>query len=430
MNEQGRSLFSRRDLMRASAATAALATAGASRPRRSRAQGEPLTYWMRDSGETIILPIIDLWNSTHETQIEATVTPAAQFVQRFAAAVAGGQAPDLIAVDLIYMPAFSAAGEMTDITELAQSLPFYDTLSPPHMRLGTYEDRIYSLPFSADGSFLAYNRNLYEQAGLDPDAPPTTWGEISENAAAITASGDDVYGFYFSGSCPGCNAFTLLPYIWASGGDVLSEDGSEATIASDPTVPAMLEFVRGMWMNGDVPPGAQVDTGTEFLNVFAGGTVGQIGTGTGSIAELLNSYPDVEFGVTPLPGQEGGQSAFAGGDTIAIPAGTERVEEAFEFMTWYFSEEVQIEHIAANNGLPLRTDLVENQYSEEDPRYITVANAMYEGRTPYSLAYNQLFNDSNSPWLVMLQRAIFDGQMEEAVAEAQEAFTAIIEGAS
>jgi multiple sugar transport system substrate-binding protein len=427
METYGQSRLTRRDLARASAATAAMASLGVARPRVSRAQGEPLTYWMRDAGETVILPIIDAWNAENEIQIEPTVIPSAQFVQRFAAAIAGGEAPDLIAVDLIYMPAFSAAGQMTDITDLATALPFYDTLSPPHMRLGTYEDRLYSLPFSADGSFLMYNQNLFEQAGLDPEAPPTDWRQISEYAAQITGSGDGVHGFYFSGSCPGCNAFTLLPYIWASGGDVLSEDGMEATI-TDPMVRAMLEFVGGMWANGDVPPSAQVDTGTEFFNTFATGTIGMIGTGAFAIAELTANFPDIAFGVTPLPGQTDGQSAFAGGDTIAIPAGTERVEEAFSFISWYLSDEVQVEYVAKNNSLPLRTDLVENQYSAEDPRYVTIANAMYEGRTPYSLTYNQLFNDSNSPWLALLQRSIFDGQIDEAIAEAQEQFTAIIQG--
>lgn len=424
MNTPSRSQMTRRNLLKASAASSL--AFGVGLPRLSRAQSEPITYWMRDSGETIILPIIEEWNAANDVQIEATVIPAPQFVQKFAAAIAGGEAPDLIAVDLVYMPAFSAAGQMTDITEMAQSLPYFDTLSPPHMRLGTYEDRIYSLPFSADGSFLAYSKVLFEEAGLDPEAPPTNWGEIAEYAQQITASTDG-HGFYFSGSCPGCNAFTLLPYVWASGGDILSEDGLTATV-EDPAVRGMLEFIAGMWANGDVPPGAQVDTGTEFLNVFSSGSVGMVGTGTGSIAELQNNYPDVEFGVTPLPGETGGESAFAGGDTIAIPAGSDRVEDAFAFIDWYFSEEVQVGHIARNKGLPLRTDLVENEYTAEDPRYVTVANAMYGGRTPYSLTYNQLFNDSNSPWLELLQRAIFDGQVDEAIAAAQEQFTAIIEG--
>lgn len=431
MNAQQSRRKSRRQLLRATAATAGAAAlaVGWRGIAPAAAQPAPLTYWMRDSGETIILPIIDAWNAANEVQIKPTVIPAEQFVQKFAAAVAGGEPPDLIAVDLIYMPAFAAAGQMTDITDRAKALPYFESLSPPHMRLGTYEDRIYSLPFTADGSFLIYSKNLFSQAGLDPEAPPKNWGEIADYAQKITAAGEgNAFGFYFSGSCPGCNAFALLPYIWASGGDVLSEDGSEATIASDPTVSAMLEFIAGMWANGDVPPGAQVDTGTEFLNAFAAGTVGMVGTGASSIAELQANYPDVDFGITPLPGQEEGQSAFAGGDTIAIPTGSDRVDDAFAFLDFYFSEEVQVEYIAKNKALPLRTDLVENKYSKADPRYITVANAMYDGRTPYSLKYNQLFNDSSSPWLEMLQRAVFDGQLAEAIAEGQEQFTAIITG--
>ena len=43
----------------------------------------------------------------------------------------------------------------------------------------------------------------------------------------LTALGKGVKGFYFSGACGGCNIFTLTPYIWASGGDVLSVDGTK-----------------------------------------------------------------------------------------------------------------------------------------------------------------------------------------------------------
>jgi len=426
-----RSRFSRRTALKASTAAAlaatggsALATFGARAAR--RAQGQPISFWSRDDGQVLFDPIAAAWNESHPNQIEPTYIPSEQFVQKFAAAVAGGEPPDLVAVDLIYMPAFAEAGQMTDLTDQARALPFFDTLSPPHMRLGTYEDRIYSLPFNADGSFLLFNKNLFTAAGLDPEAPPTTWAAITEASQAITeAGGGTARGFYFSGSCPGCNAFTLLPYIWASGGDVLNEDGTAATL-DDPNVKAMLEFVGGLWQNGQVPESAQVDTGEDFFNAFTSGTVGMVGTGAFSIAELKRDFPDLDFGVTPLPGREGGQSSFAGGDTVAIPTGSTRVEEAFEFLTWYLSDEIQVEQLAKNNGLPLRTDLIENRYSAEDPRYVTVGKAMYDGRTPYTVKYNQLFNDSASPWLEMLQRAIFDGEVDDAIAQAQASFTEII----
>lgn len=422
--------LSRREMMRIAGGAAALAAAGGARPLAAsaarRGQGSAIAFWSRDSDQELVEPLVAVWNESHPNQIEATFIPAAQFVQKFAAAVAGGEPPDLVAVDVVYMPAFSAAGQMTDLTEQVRALPFFDQLSPPHMRMSTYEDRIYSLPFTADGSILGYNKDLFRQAGLDPETPPTTWAEITEYAMAITAAADGARGFYFSGSCPGCCAFTLLPYIWASGGDVLSEDGTTATL-DDPAVKGMLEFVGGLWADGQVPESAQVDTGEEFFNAFTSGTVGMVGTGSFSIAQIKNEFPDLDFGITPLPGRDGGQSAFAGGDTIAIPTGSERVEEALEFISWFLSEEVQIEQIARVNGLPVRTDLVDNRYSQEDPRYITVARAVYEGRTPYVLPYNQLFNDSGSPWLTMLQRAIFDGEVDAAIEEAQQAFTAILE---
>ncbi|MFM7582578.1 MAG: extracellular solute-binding protein, partial [Caldilinea sp.] len=131
---------------------------------------------------------------------------------------------------------------------------------------------------------------------------------------------------------------------------------------------------------------------------------------------------------TFLPGQEGGASSFAGGDSIAIPAGSKYPQEAFEFIEWATSEEVQLEYYAKLNNLPVRTDLAENEYFAQDSRLTTAAEAMAIGRTPYSIVYNQLFNDANGPWLKMIQTAVFDGKVEEAVNTAQEEFTKILAG--
>ena len=387
---------------------------------------EAINFWARDSAQALVPPLVEAWNTTHTPKIKATFIPADQFVQKFATALAGGEAPDLVAVDLIYMPAYAAAEQMTDLTDLAKGLPFFDQLSPSHVRLGTYNDRIYALPFNAEGSVLVYNKDLFRQAGLDPEKPPTNWNEISEYSKKITALGDDTYGFYFSGACAGCNAFTVLPYIWASGGDVISEDGTTATV-TDPAVKSTLEFLHQMYVDKQIPESAKADTGTDFLNAFTSGKIGMAGTGAFAIAALKKEYPDLDFGITPLPGKDGGSSSFAGGDTIAIPAGSKRSEEAFEFIKWFLSDEVQIEQLAKNGGLPLRVDLVDNQYSQQDPRYITVGNAMFkEGRTPYLLPYNDIFNDANGPWLAMLQRAVFDGEIDTAIADAQDSFSSIL----
>ncbi len=383
-----------------------------------------MTFWVR-STSSLISTLVDKWNATHDNQIELTEIPADDFVTKFAAAVAGGEAPDIVGIDLIYAPAFASKGELVDLTDKVKALPFLDDLSPAHVALGTYDGRNYALPFAAEGSFLVYNRTLFKEAGLDPDKPPTTWDELLTDARAIRAIGPDTYGYYFAGSCSGCNAFTYLPLIWASGGDVLSKDYSAPTL-DDPIVKEALQLYRTMWTEGLIPEGAQVDTGENFLNAFASGNIGMTGTGAFAINALKTDHPDLDFGISLLPGKEGGTASFGGGDLIGIPSGSAYVDEAWEFINWLLTDEVQLEAYAANNNLPLRLSLSDNKYFKEDPRLSTAASTLAVGHTPYSVVYNELFNDPNGPWLLMLQTAIFDGDIDGAIAEAQQRFTEIM----
>ncbi|MBL8133970.1 MAG: sugar ABC transporter substrate-binding protein [Anaerolineae bacterium] len=384
-----------------------------------------LQMWSRDSNQDFLRELVDMWNADHPNQIELTIIPAADFVTRVGVASAGGEAPDLLPIDLIYVPQFAQAGNLVEIGAFIDALPYADQLSASHVHLGEYDGGRYAVPFAAEGSVLLYNKGLFEAAGLDPEAPPTTWEGIYEAAKAITALGDDNYGFYFSGACAGCNAFTFLPLIWASGGDVLTEDGLSATVDT-PEVRAALEFYKRMWDEGLIPPSAQADTGTDFFGAFTTGKIGMVGSGAFSIAILKNDHPDIDFGLTFLPGQEGGISSFAGGDSIAITSSSQHAAEAFEFISWVLSDEIQLQMFAARGQLPLRADLVDNEFSREDPRLITNAEAMNLGKTPYSFVYNQLFNDANGPWLAMIQTAIFQGDVDGAIANGQAGFAAIL----
>jgi multiple sugar transport system substrate-binding protein len=391
-------------------------------------QGVKMSFWSRDSNKAMVETLITAWNKDHKNQIELTSIPAADFFTKFGTAVTAGVGPDMTAIDLIYVPQFADAGQFTDITDLVKGMLNADKLSPSHVRLGIYKGRNYALPFNAEGSVLIYNKGLFKQAGLDPEKPPTTWDEIYQNAKKITALGNGIYGFYFSGNCSGCNAFTWLPFVWASGGDVLTPDNAKPTIASDPMVKAALEFYRQMWAEKLMPEGAKVDNGSDFFNAFRTNKIGMMGTGAFAISVLKKENPEIEFGITYLPGQKGGDSSFAGGDSIGIPTGSKYVKEAFEFIQWLYSDEVQLELYAKINSLPVRLDLAKNKYFAEDSRMEKVASSMGIGRTPYSLTYNQLFNDANGPFLAMLQTAIFEGKIDEAIKTAQKQFEDIMSG--
>ena len=390
-------------------------------------EGVTMTMWVRNIGDQV-QELVDAWNDLGGPQIKLTVIPPAEFVTKMGAAIAAGESPDIASIDLIYAPAFAAAGQLLDITDRVDTLPYADDLIPAHSELGTYEGRKYAVPFLIEGSFIIYNKGLFEAAGLDPEVPPTTWDELLEAARAITAIDDEIYGYYFAGACSGCNAFTYLPFIWASGGDVLSDDYSEATIDSDPIVRAALEYYRQMWEEGLVPESASIDDGASFVSAFGTGTIGMAGTGAFGINAYRNDHPELDLGAFHIPGKDGGAASFGGGDVIAIGSGTQYAEEAWEFLEWIMSDETQLELYAARNRTPVRVSMLENEYSKDDPLVLTAASALAVGKSPYSLVYNDLFNDPNGPWLEMIQIAILDGDIDGALQLGQDRFTQIIEG--
>ena len=385
-----------------------------------------LTWWTRASSTDQVKALTDAYTKKMGVKFKITPIPDAQFTTKFATAVAGGQAPDLAAIDIVYMANYTQSGQLTDISSLVKALPFAKSLSAGHMKVATLDGKIYSLPLGFDASFLIYNKDLFRKAGLDPNKPPANFAQIEAASKKITALGDGVKGFYFSGACAGCNAFTFLPLIWASGGNALSSDGKTATL-NDPAIKSALEFYQRLYKDGQMPAGAQVDNGTNFANAFTTGKVGMLGTGNFIIATLKRDFPKLDFGVTYLPGKNGNWSSFTGGDVVAIPKGSKNEQAARDFLTWMVGNDAQINVIGKGGWLPVRTDLANNKYTRADPRVVLAATTATKGQTPYSAKYYQLFNDANGPWLAMLQDAVFKGDVDGAISKAQAAFTKILD---
>ena len=189
------------------------------------ALAEDLQMWERSGGNAgMVDAIVAAWNAKNpDRKINLTYIPHTEMVPKIAQAIASGEVPDLMGMDLIYGPQFEAAGQLVDITDKIKDWPELKTASPGHMAVSTYEGRLYGVPLYADVSALFYNKDLFRKAGLDPEKPPTSLAEISEYADKITALGGDVKGYFLPGSCAGCNIFTVAPLMWASGATIEPE---------------------------------------------------------------------------------------------------------------------------------------------------------------------------------------------------------------
>ena len=57
------------------------------------------------------------------------------------------------------------------------------------------EGNMLSMPFNSSTPVLYYNKDVFKEAGLDPEAPPQTWPELAEAAKTIIDSGAATCGF-------------------------------------------------------------------------------------------------------------------------------------------------------------------------------------------------------------------------------------------
>jgi multiple sugar transport system substrate-binding protein len=382
-----------------------------------------ITIWARDAQKTFMGQLVDAYNKSHKAQAKLSIIPSAQFVQKFGTAAASGTAPDVASIDLVFLPYFASQGALQDITDLADGLPYKDSLSPAHRKLAAYEGKTYALPFTAEASVLYYNKDLFKKAGLDPKKPPANYDEIVAYAKKLRAAGKDTYGFAFAGACGGCNVFEFTPHIWASGGDVLSSDGKKATLDT-PEVADALQFYRDLYTAGVMPPGVKTDSGSQQAPAFSSGKVGMTPLGAFAVATFKDAK--VNFGVAPIPGKDGSNASFAGGDEIAIPIGAKNKPAAQEFVKWATDEKAQT--VLAKEGIvPVRTDLINKIYAPLDPRYKLFGDMMAKGKTPYSVVENAIFNDNNGPWIKMINQAVFTGDIEQAQSAGQQAAQSLID---
>jgi multiple sugar transport system substrate-binding protein len=382
-----------------------------------------ISIWARDSQKGFMTQLVDVYNKSHAVQAKVTIIPASSFVQKLGTAASSGAGPDVSSIDLVFAPYFASAGALEDITAVADALPYKEALSPSHRRLGTFENATYALPFTAEASAIYYNKDLFKKAGLDPNKPPTNYAEMRAAAKKIRALGSDYYGFTFAGACGGCNVFEFAPHVWASGGDVLSEDGTKATLDT-PQVTEALQFYRDLWSDGSVPSAAKNDAGTQQVPLFTSGKVGMVTLGAFAIPTMEKAK--INFGVTPIPGKDGGQASFAGGDVISVITGTKNKAGAEDFVKWATDEEAQT-FLAKNGSVPVRTDLVPKIYASQGAAYKVFGDLMGIGKTPYSVVENAVFNDNNGPWVKMINDSVFGPDLAAAQATGQKSAQALID---
>lgn len=388
------------------------------------AAAQTIVIWDRETVQTE--EAVALFNKKMEEEgrsvrAEFQLVPYEQQTQLFLAALSAGTAPDVISLDIVLHPYFNSIGAFLDITDRINALPFRDAMPDGMLHLGSKDGRYYAIPYTVDLSGLVWNKDLFREAGLDPERPPETWDELIEYAQVLTKDFDndgqiDQYGFGIVGASAGWQMFGFMPVVWSFGGRLLSDDGTEVLIDSPEAIAALQMWVDLIHKYEVAPKTAASWQFSDVYNAFVTKRVAMMLSGNFNIMNFKNDAPDIDYGITFIPRSNQGQHAsFAGGNLMGIVATSKHPDLAWEFVEFALSDEVQVGIWAKHGALPVRSDMFDNEYFRAEPKFQVFADILKVARAPYSTKYNELY----APMLAAMQRAMM-GELspEDAYKEA------------
>jgi len=261
-----------------------------------------------------------------EITIEASDVP--WDAKTFATRLAGGSAPTLLRIPLTEPPALIERGQVADLSDVVDEIDGFDELNPRVMQFLERDGAVYGIPEKSYAFGLVYNRDLFEQSGLDPDEPPTTWDEVREYAAQITEkTGKTGFGEISTNNSGGWH---LTGYTYTNGGQMIEQDADGSWVAAfndDPARDVLETWQRMRWDDdslGDNVLGKQEDLVAEF-------TAGNVGMWVSAPPDVYPNYiaqggdPDA-FGAGPMP-QGGADATLAGATVLMVSANATEAEK-------------------------------------------------------------------------------------------------------
>ena len=208
------------------------------------------------------------------------------------------------------------------------------------LKLGEFDGTDYFIPMQASTYYFFWNKDLFEEAGLDPETPPATWDEYEEMAVKLTDPDRNIYG---SGTQYN-SSYIQMCGLRNYGGEMITSNGDGTftyNLADNEGYAKYLGIMAGLISNGQ----GTMEGGGDDL--FRAGQAGMLVSGPWLLTGVKES--GINYGIALMPGGDAGayNPLMGAGFTILEKAGEEEKTAACKFIEWWFMGNDKTEKTAA-----------------------------------------------------------------------------------
>src|SRR5579862_9842859 len=277
----------------------------------------------------------------------------------FAAKLAAGTLPTVFEVPFTDARTLGDNGQLSNLTPYFNKLPYHTKYNKAVIAEGTdAKGQIIALPKGAYAQALHYNRSLFKQAGLNPNKPPTTWGQIRTDARIITQKTGKP-GYVEMAKNDNTAGWILTTLVYSLGGRMEKGIGThaKATLNNKYTVQALNILKTMRWTDNSM--GSNFDLGWSDINqAFAAGQVGMYISGSDVYTNLVQTYnvnPST-YGVTTIPLAKNKNAGVLGGGTLAAVrpnVNKAQLSAAMKWISFFYEEPLVSKRQAIRNAKTL-----------------------------------------------------------------------------
>lgn len=349
-----------------------------------------LKYWHTHGPRTpeaeALQNIISGFEATHPNiEIKAQQIPYDELHRKLIVSIAGGQAPDLVRMDIVWVPEFAHMGALVPLNEEFSDFSGYPELFYEGPLSTCYwKGNYYGLPLSTNTRVLFWNKEMFEAAGIS--SPPSTYTDFLNVARTLTKDTDgdgdiDQWGVALGGTYP----WAILPLFWNAGGAVTDPDITKATgyLNSQESI-AALESIVNLYKDGAIAP-TIIGAGVGTYEGYAKNQYAMILSGPWGYPILQGQFPEKEIHASLVPaGIDGKSRSVIGGEDIVIFKQSKNKSAAWEFVKYMVTEDSRLK-MAKAGILPVLKSLADAQYIKEHdffPIYLKQMETA-KARTPH-----------------------------------------------
>ena len=335
-------------------------------------------------------------------------------------ALSAGTAADLFYIPVETAPGIIATGKVLPLDGLVDTEPFIDSLVEAY----TVDGQIYGIAKDFNTLAMFYNKDLFDEAGVEYPSDSETWETLAEKLRGVSALDPEVYGACFNASYDRFGAFAA-----AAGWQPFDSEGN-----TDLQDPAMVEAVE--WWTGLVDEGVAVlpsDIGQDWGGgCFATDNVGVAFEGAWILGFLRDQAPNMQYGSTFLPiGPSGERGNLLYTVAWGVNSDSPNQEAAIRVLEALTSPEAQQWVLEQGLAIPSREELADNEFFDAGTPEAEANQVVFEGANEGHV-FGFQFGSIGTDWMTPINVAlvsVMTGQatIEEALSTAQESLNAIME---